>query len=48
MTLVALIGLVDQRDRVLLQERDERAPVHPDLDLTDATRALLPAVLTHP
>jgi len=30
MTLVALIGLVDQRGWVLLQERDEHAPVDPD------------------
>ncbi len=30
MTDVVLVGLVDQRGWLLLQERDERAPVNPD------------------
>lgn len=30
MALVSLIGIVDQRGWVLLQERDEHAPVDPD------------------
>jgi 8-oxo-dGTP pyrophosphatase MutT (NUDIX family) len=30
MASVALVGLVDRRGRVLLQERDDHAPVDPD------------------